>query len=62
MAEAGTQTSGEDGVAHALVQAGDGKLLSEAELEDECNQRELRVRERVDASRTFGRGGGPWRG
>ena len=50
----GTQTSGEEGVAHALVQAGDGKLLSEAELEDECNQRELRVRESEMS------GGAPW--
>ncbi|CAM9108729.1 unnamed protein product, partial [Pylaiella littoralis] len=43
-AEMGTQTSGEEGVAHALVQAGDGKLLSDEELKDECTQRELRER------------------
>lgn len=44
-AEMGTQTGDEEGVKHALVQAGDGKLLSEAELLDECSQRELRVRD-----------------
>lgn len=41
----GTQTGDGEGVKHALVQAGDGKLLSEAELQDECNLRELKVRE-----------------
>ena len=45
-AETGTQTGDGEGVKHALVQAGDGRLLSEAELRDECNQRELRVRVR----------------
>lgn len=39
-----TQTDDGEGVKHALVQAGDGKLLSDAELQDQCNQRELRVR------------------
>ncbi|CAN0274328.1 unnamed protein product, partial [Ectocarpus sp. 6 AP-2014] len=44
-AEISTQTTqGEEGVAHALVQAGDGKLLSEAELREEYTQRELRER------------------
>ncbi|CBJ32807.1 hypothetical protein Esi_0376_0006 [Ectocarpus siliculosus] len=44
-AEMSTQTTqGEEGVAHVLVQAGDGKLLSEAELREEYTQRELRER------------------
>ncbi|CAN0015190.1 unnamed protein product [Ectocarpus sp. 12 AP-2014] len=44
-AEMSTQTTqGEEGVAHVLVQAGDGKLLSEAELQEEYTQRELRER------------------
>ncbi|CBJ34268.1 hypothetical protein Esi_1828_0001 [Ectocarpus siliculosus] len=44
-AEMSTQTTqGEEGVAHVLVQAGDGKLLSEAELREEYTQRELRQR------------------
>lgn len=38
-------TQGEEGVAHVLVQAGDGKLLSEAELREKYTQRELRVSE-----------------
>lgn len=45
-AEIGTQTGDGEGAKNALVQAGDGKLLSEAELQDECDHRELRVRER----------------
>lgn len=42
-AEAGTQAGG-GGVSNAEVQAGDGKLLSEEELRDKANDRELRVR------------------
>eukprot|EP00752_Nemacystus_decipiens_P016426 g14683.t1 len=42
--EMGTQTSDGEEVAHALVQAGDGRLLSEDELQDDCDKRELRER------------------
>lgn len=48
-AEIGVQTEdGATSVAHVLVQAGEGRLLSEEELRDEATQEELRVSDRVN--------------